>query len=46
LAVVAKKGEKKKSYIVAKEMINENEPVKKITKYTGLSEAEIIQLKE
>jgi len=39
------KGEVKKAERVAKEMLNDNEPIEKIIKYTGLTEKEISKLK-
>ena len=40
------KGERKKQLEIAKEMLKDNEPIKKIIKYTGLTEKEINELKQ
>lgn len=40
------KGANERNYEIAKEMLNDNLPINKISKYTNLSEEEIIKLKE
>ena len=43
---VVEKSKKEKAEEIAKKMLSNNEDISKITDYTGLSEKEIISLKE